>query len=473
MKIKKLFKDIPNIEIKGSKECNIMGLCSDSRRAAPLDLFIARRGEAFDATEFIPDAISAGASAVLTDFYNPFINIVQVIAKEVTRDLEGLIASRFYDYPCNKLNLIGITGTSGKTTMAYMIRHLLMPKVGLIGTIETITGRGHFQSDLTTPDAASLQRILKDIYQAGCHSAVMEVSSHALDQGRLLHTQFDRLIFTNLSNDHLDYHGDMERYFEAKAKFFTPGYMKKGAKAVVCIDCPYGRRLSVDKVTYGFDKEAMVRAEDVKISMEGSIFTLCLPSGERGEIFLPLLGRHNVLNAIGAVAAVDLPLKEIQKRLSSIEPVKGRMQKVQGSNIIIDYSHKPDALERVLLTLKEVAKGKIITVFGAGGDRDKLKRPMMGEIASTLSDVIIMTSDNPRSEDPMQIIEEIKKGVKGLSIVEVDREAAIKKAIEMAKPEDVVLIAGKGHESRQIFRHTTIDFDDYKVAEGIWKKSLF
>ncbi len=467
MKIKKLFKDIPGIEIKGSKETEVMGLCADSRRVAPFDLFIARRGSSFDASHFIQDAIKAGALAILTDFYNPFLTgITQIIAKEITRDLEGLLSYRFYEDPSSKLNLIGITGTSGKTSMSYMIWHLLSSReqVGLIGTIETITGRGHTSSELTTPDCVMLHRTLKEMVSTGCTSTVMEVSSHALDQGRLAYTYFDTAVFTNLSNDHLDYHKDMESYFQAKSKIFD--HMKKGGRAVICAECPYAMRYK-NGITYGFSENAMVRAKDIELSMDGSSFTLIMPNKQEEQIFLPLLGRHNILNALGACAASNLPLHVIKKQLGTMPPIKGRMQRIEGTNIIIDYSHKPDALKHALLTLREVTKGKIILVFGAGGDRDKGKRPMMGKIATSLADEVIITSDNPRSEDPMQIIEDIVAGATKKVKIEADRRAAIKMAIEISTQEDVILIAGKGHEARQIFRHTTLDFDDYKVAEEL------
>lgn len=483
MKLKKLFKDIPNIEIKGSKECEVKGLSSDSRRVSPLDLFIAKKGESFDGGTFILDAAKAGAAAVLTDFYNPFLSgPVQVIAKEISRELEGEIARRFYDDPAKDLKMIGLTGTSGKTSISYITYHLLSlkGKSGLMGTIEVITGKNTLPSELTTPDCLTIYRYLKEMHKAGCTSAIMEVSSHALDQKRLAGITFDIALFSNLSLDHLDYHKTMESYFDAKAKLFTKEYLKEGAYAIFCMDCPYGQLLASQCkgpfITYGFSKEAMVRAENIALSDKGSHFTLWIEE-QKEEVFLPLLGRHNILNALAAASIAylsKLSLTEIGKTLATLPAIKGRMQRVEGSNIIIDYSHKPDALRRALLTLKEMGQRRIILVVGAGGDRDKEKRPMMGNIAATLADVIILTSDNPRSEDPKSIISEIEQGIPDNKLahvmIEVDRFKAIETAICMAGEKDFVLISGKGHESRQVFRHTTIDFDDYKVAERIWEK---
>lgn len=477
MKIKKLFKDLPAVNIKGPKETEVMGLCSDSRRVAPGDLFIAKKGQSHHGADFIAEAILAGANAVLTDFYNPFIKgITQVIVPNVAA-LEAVVASRFYEGPSCKLNTIGITGTNGKTTVAYLLHHLLSQHtcVGMIGTIEISMGKHRILSELTTPDCVTLHKLMKEMVHYTCAYCVLEITSIALDQGRVNGTHFDRLVFTNLSEDHLDYHTSLAKYAEAKASFFTPTYAKENAISIVNIDDPMMQTM-VEQFpgevwTYGFKEAATCRASHVIQTDQGVHFKLHYEDSIE-EITLPMLGKHNVSNALAAIAVAlsfNHSLHTIKKRLKTFGGVPGRLQKVatHKGTVFVDFAHTPDALLQTLHALKTISKGRLITVFGAGGNRDQDKRPLMGEVVSQLSDVAIVTSDNPRQEDPEAIIRSIQKGMQSACQTEtfIDRKEAIFYALNLMDEEDTVLIAGKGHETHQILRHRTIDFDDSSVVK--------
>lgn len=481
IRIKKLLKNISVEAIKGPKDIEINGLTSNSKMVAPGNLFIAKKGLTVDGARFIPDAIAAGASAVLTDFYDPFYpNTTQIIHPDVAA-IESAIAREFYSYPSDHLFLVGITGTNGKTTTAYLIRYLLEKRgerCGLIGTIEWIVGQHVFPSGKTTPDLLQNYKLFHDMVGSGCKDCVMEVSSHALDQGRVESIEFDVAVFTNLTQDHLDYHMTMQEYGRAKAKLFTS--LKKGNKkfpkvAVVNADSPYCEQMLVDcssdSIRYGIDQPCDLRASTISLTPKGMKFDVTY-RGQIEKFTSPLIGRYNVYNILAATGvglAHGLGLNEIAEILKDFSKVPGRLERVpssNGLNIFIDYAHTEDALSNVLMTLQELKKGRLITVFGCGGDRDKLKRPKMGAVAEAFSDLSIVTSDNPRNEDPEVIIRSILTGLKkpGQALVIVDREEAIKKAIQIAKPEDIVLIAGKGHENYQIISQKTINFDDKAVA---------
>ncbi len=467
MKLKSLIKNLP-VHIKGSKEISILGLCSDSRRGKQGDLFIARRGKTYDGTQFITDALNAGCVAILTDLYDPFCRAVQLITPDVSF-IESELAKRFYGNPASKLCTIGITGTNGKTTTSYLIRHLL-DSCGLIGTIEAIVGDHHFPSQLTTPDVIGLQKLLSEMAQENMRACVMEVSSHALDQGRTSGIDYDIGIFTNLTQDHLDYHQTMDHYMRSKAKLFAN--VKK--HAILNADCPYHKHMTTKakKFTYGIDTPADLRAFDLELSPSGIAFTLVHKKISQ-RITCPLIGRFNVSNCLAAIAAALVlghSLKTIAEKLKTFSTVPGRLEKVpndQGLHIYVDYAHTEDALHSVLSTLKEVTTGRILTLFGCGGERDQDKRSKMGRVASTLSDHVVITSDNPRGEDPAAICQDILKGCTGEHTLELDRKCAIEKLIALAKPGDVLLIAGKGHERTQTFSDRVNPFDDRQIAHQL------
>jgi len=474
VKLKYLLKDL-TVVVEGSKEVEITGITTNSKQVAPGNLFLAKKGITHEGTKFIPDAIAAGAVAVITDIYDPFFNCVQVICSDV-QSIEGVLASRFYNYPAEKLFLVGITGTNGKTTTSYLVKHLLDREkefCGLIGTIEWIVGDTILPSTHTTPDLMTLTKLFHDMASHECQSAVMEVSSHALTQGRVQGVPFDVAIFTNLTLDHLDYHGTMENYAAAKAQLFA--MLPKDGYAIYNIDDPWHPRMVQDccaqKLSYGFSDRANLRASHVTLNAEGMQFVIEYQH-HMMTISSPLIGRFNVYNllaAIGVGIVRHLPLETIIEDLKSFRRVPGRLERVsnaRGLNIFVDYAHTDDALRNVLETLQEFKTGKIITVFGCGGNRDATKRPKMASVAETFSDFVIVTTDNPRQEDPKEIIRQILPGFTQESrfAVALDRREAIHQAIAMAGAEDIVLIAGKGHETYQIFSHQTDPFDDREVA---------
>lgn len=487
MKLKALVQGL-DIEIKGKKEIEIQGLCAHSKKVAPGDLFIALKGAKVDGSTFVEEAQRAGAAALLTDLYNPFLKeMTQLICKDVSKIQLELI-KRFYNNPSQSLKVVGVTGTNGKTTTSYLIRHCLEflgISSGLIGTIETIIGKYQCPSQLTTPDVLSLHKILAKMLTQKCQACVMEVSSHALIQKRLEEVEIDVAVFTNLSQDHLDYHKTMQAYFEAKKLLFThlERYRTKPLKqGVINIDDPYGLEMlsscSAKTLTYGIEhKGADLKAFDVHLKRDKTYFKVNY-QGAITSFESPLIGKFNVYNmlaALGALLSLGLTLEQLKTPIQKFQQVPGRLQKIDsplGFSIYVDFAHTDKALENVLLTLRPLTKGKLIVVFGCGGDRDQKKRPLMGAVASLYADTIVLTSDNPRSEDPFHIIQEIMSGAfsQKKCFVEVDRKKAIEKAIEMAKEEDSVLIAGKGHEMTQIFKDRHIAFSDALVAAQALEK---
>lgn len=470
MKLKKLLKTIPVKEVKGSKEIEITGICSNSKRVSPGNLFIAKKGKMSDGTQFIAEAIEAGAAAVLSDIYDPFLEgITQLIDSDINR-IEAQLATEFYQHTGQPLFTVGITGTSGKTTTAYLVKHMLDPGCGLIGTIECIIGENTYRATHTTPDICSNHKMLFEMSQNQCKSAVMEVTSHALDQGRVTGIEFDVAVFTNLSSEHLDYHLDMENYSKAKQKLFTG--LKKSAVAIMNKDDPAHAMMIADCkcniFTYGLNAQADLSFQNGSVHYRG----------ESIPCVMPFIGRHNIYNGLAALAVAIVHGKTLAQavaRIATAKPVPGRLEPVKnalGLEIYVDFAHKDDALDKVLASLKEATGRDIITVFGCGGDRDKTKRPRMAAVAERYSRHVVITSDNPRTEDPLTICDEIVRGFKRSDFsVEPDRRLAIQKAVELAKPNDIVLIAGKGHETYQIFRQKTIEFDDRKVAEEICRES--
>ena len=485
MKLKKLLQGIPSAQVRGSKEIEIMGLCNNSKRAAPGYLFFAKKGQRQDGSNFIVEASLAGVSAIATDLFDPFLkNVVQIIHPDIAA-LEVCLAEKFYDSPSKKLLAVGITGTNGKTTCSYLIKHLLDSlnrPMGLIGTIEWIIKDNVLPSAQTTPDALTNQKLFYEMVEAGCSGVVMEVSSHGLDQGRVCGVDFDLAVFTNLTQDHLDYHQTMESYAKAKATLFSSLKSSSGKdknypkKAIINKDSPYASKMmegvTVSILTYGLLEGADLRAEEIAFSPSG---TECFIRYQDERIFFKstLIGKFNVYNSLAAIAvgiSLGFDLAKIVDVLSSFVSVSGRLERVVNQskkNIFVDYAHTEDALKNVLETLREVSLGRIFCVFGCGGNRDRTKRPKMGLVAEALADEVIVTSDNPRGEVPELIIEEILSEIKDSKkvTVEVDRRLAIASAIKRLKLGDVLLIAGKGHENYQVFGQNTIHFDDRIVAK--------
>ncbi|MBA3602615.1 MAG: UDP-N-acetylmuramoyl-L-alanyl-D-glutamate--2,6-diaminopimelate ligase [Parachlamydiaceae bacterium] len=485
MKLKKLIKDIPDIQIKGAKEIEITGISLNSKLVSPGNLFIAKRGKVDDGADYISEAIAAGAVAVATDIYDPTLRDVAQLIHPKISSIEGQLAAQYYQFPSHDLFSVGITGTNGKTTTSFLVKHLLdgfFGPCGLIGTIEYIIGNSHYQATRTTPDVCSNHKMLREMINQGCRSMVMEVSSHALDQDRTYGIDFDVAIFTNLTLDHLDYHQTMENYSEAKKKLFTSLNNQDKKKkchphpstAVINVDSNWHQQIiegcQSNVMTYGIVAQADLRATDLNLSAKGTHFKIHY-QGKIANCFSPYIGRFNVYNYLAAVAVGlirKISLSEIVDRFKTMQMVPGRMERVPndlGINIYIDFAHSDDALRNVFENLIEIKKGRVLAVFGCGGDRDKSKRPKMAEACEAYADLTIVTNDNPRSENPEKICSEIIRGFsKGDYIVELDRKEAIRKAIEWALPDDIILIAGKGHEPYQIFAHHTIEFDDRLVA---------
>ena len=464
MKLKRLLKDL-DVDVKGSREIEVTGLSSHSQFISPGSLFIAKRGGTFDGTEFIPKAIETGAVAVLTDFYNPFLHgIVQIVTPNVAK-IEALLAKRYYGTENTPLFLIGITGTNGKTTTAYLIHHLL-PKCGLMGTIETIIGKQRFPAQLTTADVVTNHKILKEMAEEGLNAAVMETTSHALDQNRVEEVRFDVGVFTNFSQDHLDYHKSMDAYLKAKLKLFDQSKLAIYNRDDLAVE-------KFDKgMTYAIDADADLKAENISVSLEGTTFDL-LYKNRVVKVSSPLIGQYNVYNVLAAFAVLlskGESLASMKKKLMTFPGIPGRLERIenpQGIHLFVDFAHTPEALLKVLETLESVKRGKIITIFGCGGERDQGKRLLMAEAAEKYSDQVIVTSDNPRGEDPLEICNDIAKGLKQEAIIEVDRRSAIERGIFMAKENDTVLIAGRGHEPFQKIGGRRIPFDDRQVAYDI------
>lgn len=483
MKIKRIFKDIPVKEIKGSKEVEISGVCSNSKQVAPGNLFIAKKGNTVDGSQFISEALSAGAVAVVNDIYDPTLKVTQIIHPHVS-EVEGLIASSYYQRPSQEMLMVGITGTNGKTTISYLIKHLFDSQniaCGLIGTIEYLYGKHSVKATHTTPDVVMNHKLLKEMVNHACKAAVMEVSSHALHQNRTNEIYFDVAIFSNLSPEHLDYHKTMEAYCKEKNRLFSeldPVNKKKGnfpKVAIVnvddfwCEEVLKGCRIPI--VTYGINKPADLQAIDVRLRPQDITYTL-LYQQEKYKVKIPLIGRFNVYNSLATIACglyQGMAIKSILSAVKSFPIVPGRLEYVPNPRklkLFVDFAHTPDALSNVLQCIRELADKKVITVFGCGGDRDPYKRSEMGKISEKYSDLSIITSDNPRTEDPDKIIDEVVHGFSDPNkfLVKTDRRDAINEAFNLAKENDIVLIAGRGHEPYQTFAHHTVEFNDREVA---------
>jgi UDP-N-acetylmuramoyl-L-alanyl-D-glutamate--2,6-diaminopimelate ligase len=486
VKIKKLL---------GSETVRILGITHDSNQVNEGFLFAAIKGESTDGHRFIGQAVDRGARALLVETIDG-INLrdVSVIVVEDSRSSLAQISSNFYNHPTKELKLVGITGTNGKTTTTYLLESMLQHEkknVGVIGTVEHRYQGEKITSNMTTPEAIELMGLLRDMRKSGVEYVVMEVSSHALDKKRVLGCHFDAAVFTNLSQDHLDYHKTLDNYFMTKKSLFTEVLKrsdKRPISSVINVDDPYGRKLIEESagniISYSIeDRHATVFADKIKLSNEGIVSQVRTPWG-RIDIKSNLLGRHNLSNILAAAASalsIGVSSGSIEKGISSLSTIPGRLERVDnrlGITILVDYAHTPDALKNVLQVVRPLTRGKLILVFGCGGDRDSMKRPIMGRIGRELSDILIVTSDNPRTESPERIIEDIEIGVFDEGSREktyfriVDRRSAIEKAIEIASEGDGVLIAGKGHENYQIVGEKKSPFDDREVAKNKIKEMI-
>jgi UDP-N-acetylmuramoyl-L-alanyl-D-glutamate--2,6-diaminopimelate ligase len=481
MKLKDLFQDIPDCQFDGDLETEILGLAHSSKQVKPGFLFAAMRGEKSDGLEFIGEARQNGASAFLSDRPRPPRWTKAWVQAEDVREVLALAAANFYAHPSMALKVIGITGTKGKTTLTYLLESILRSagyQPGVIGTINYRWANVVLPASRTTPEAPDMQRMLSEMRGQGVTHCLIEVSSHALDLKRVWGVHFDIAVFTNLSAEHLDYHASMEDYFEAKKKLFFLNAKKR--TAVVNLDDPWGNRLMAElpltTISFGLEPAAIVRAEQVRFAETGIKAEVDYPGGQV-KICSALMGKHNLYNILAAVAtglALNIPGPTIKDGISALKAIPGRLEKVEntrGFHVFVDYAHTDQAMRSLLEAIRELKPQRILLVFGAGGDRDKSKRSRMGEVAAALADHSIITSDNPRTEDPQAIIADIEhgfigKGAKNYTIIP-DRRSAIASALAQARKGDYILIAGKGHENYQIFKERTIHFDDAEVVRSI------
>ena len=470
----------------------VTGVTLDSRVVSPGDLYVALPGTKVHGAAFSADAVAAGAVAVLTDpdgKARAAATGVPVFVLADPRGKLGEIACWVYGNPSSRLRLIGVTGTSGKTTSTYLLESGLRAaghQTGLIGGVETRIGTDRLPSSLTTPEAPDLQALFAVMAERGVTAAAMEVSSHSLALGRVAGTSFDVAVFTNLSQDHLDFHADLEDYFRAKASLFMPP-----VHGVVNIDDRHGRRLAssalvpITTFSAAGKNEADWRAVDVRSGADGSTFRVIGPGGVEADVSAGLAGVFNVANALGALVALveaGVRLEDAVAGIAACPGVPGRLERVPAAGLditaFVDYSHKPGAVEAVLRSLRPVTRGSLVIVLGCGGDRDRAKRPMMGAAAASLADVAILTSDNPRSEDPLAILAAMLDGVLSVPpairarvIVEPDRAAAIAQAVALAAPGDVIVVAGKGHETGQYVAGAVLPFDDRTVTAAALERA--
>lgn len=467
----------------------VTGVVHDSRAASRGVVFVAIPGRRADGAAFALDAIGRGAIAVVSESAAPpDVRVPWLVTADARVALADL-AAIFHRHPSRELTLVGVTGTNGKTTTTYLLASMFDAAGMPCGRLGTVTFRvGPSPSDErdashTTPEASEVQRLLRDMRTKGCEACAMEVSSHALALHRVDYLRFAAAIFTNLTRDHLDFHGDMQQYFAAKRRLFE--MLPPGAPAIVNVDDPRGVELAASlprATTFAIDRKADVRATRIDYTLEGLAFSVETPRGTLA-IRSSLVGRPNVSNILAAVATgvvLDLPTEAIERGIAALEQVPGRFQPVSSTaddvRVVVDYAHTDDALKNLLETARPLAAGRLITVFGCGGDRDRSKRPLMGAVAGRLSDFVVLTSDNPRSEDPKRIVEEIMRGLSPTPepgapkregtpfVVELDRRRAIEHAIRAARPGDLVLLAGKGHETYQVIGDRTLPFSDVDVA---------
>lgn len=497
MKLSDLLNNIVIVSRKGAPIESVAefgGLSSDTRELKRGEIFFALPGTKDSGTRYIADALAKGAGAVVHDADDANLNAdVPLLRVADVRQVLAEVAVKYYDYPSKALYLAGVTGTNGKTTLTYLLETLWHPDpAGVIGTVNTRYAGMNFESTHTTPDAVRLNRVLKNMRKNGAACVAIEVSSHALDQKRAACLDFDLGIFTNLTQDHLDYHKDMESYYAAKKKLFTECLVKSGKASKLAVlndDDPYGQRLKkeiqgLQVKTFSVTGEADLKLKSASFSFAGTKAEIVY-EGRTYPLTTNLIGLHNLRNVMAALLGAlhrNPDLEALLARLSLVT-VPGRLERVAGKNYFVDYAHTPDALENVIRALCEVRKSsgvtsRLVTVFGCGGDRDRGKRPLMGKVAAELSDVVLITSDNPRTEDPDKIVADILPGVAGSKpkfdgtsgyLVEVDRAKALERAVQIAAQNDIVLVAGKGHENYQIIGTVKRHFDDREILAELLK----
>lgn len=480
MILKSLLKGLDYEVIKGNEESKVQNIRYDNRKIEQGDAFVCVKGFKVDGHSFIGDAIKKGANVLIVQEDVSVQEDITIIKVRDTRKALAIMSSNYFGNPKDKLKIIGITGTNGKTTSAFIIKSILEKAgfmTGLIGTIANYIGNKKVDAVRTTPESYELHELFKNMVDAGVEYCVMEVSSHSLDLDRVYGVQFEEGIFTNLTRDHLDFHKTFENYYNAKFKLF-----ERSNHSIINLDDPYGANIVKDieergvktKVsTFSIEKESDFKAFEIKSHSNGSEFKVNLEKVE--EFYINIPGEYNIYNSLGCIICahnLNIPMDKIKEGLSDVV-IPGRCELVAKEknlpySIIIDYAHTPDGLENILSTVKAFTKNRMISVFGCGGDRDKVKRPQMGKIGCELSDIVIITSDNPRSEEPMDIINDIVKPLNYDNfVIEVNRKEAIRKAMNMALEGDVIVIAGKGHETYQILKDETIHFDEREVVYDI------
>lgn len=492
--LKDLIAQTAVLRIVGPADAEISDVTADSREVHPGSLFICLPGAHVDGHTFAAKAAEMGAAAILAEKPVDVPASVSVITVADTRRAMEDITPYFFDYPARKMRMLAVTGTNGKTTTTHIVSHILQKagyKTGVIGTIHMLIGDKEYPTHNTTPDVVDLERMLAQMEAEGVQHVAMEVSSHALVMGRVEGVEFDNAAFTNLTEDHLDYHKTMDAYAAAKAILFkkvSAGGQTKGKKSAhINADADYadvmtaavGNPALCPVSTYSIDAPSDLRAGNIRFNANSSEFTLYTKEKEY-EVKTRLAGRFNVYNALCAISAClgeGIPMETILAGLTDFRAAPGRFELIdegQPFTVVVDYAHTPDGLENILKTAEEIRRGRIISVFGCGGDRDKMKRPIMGRIGARYSDIVLVTSDNPRTEDPETIVSEVAAGVleiakekPGLTVeIHVNRRDAIRRAIALAQPGDIVLIAGKGHEDYQILKDKTIHFDDREEARA-------
>ena len=481
MKLEQILKDIEIILLLGPKNIEIKGLEYDSRNVKEGDLFICINGTNVNGHKFIESAKAKGAVAFIIEEDVQKDDGFTYVKVKSTNEVMSVLGRNFYKNPTEKIELIGVTGTNGKTSVATFLNDILcqVDKCGFIGTTGIFDGKNNYLNKNTTPNNIEIQKSLNRMIENNCKYCAMEVSSHALALRRVENLKYKIGIFTNLTEDHLDFHKTFENYRKAKESLF---YMTTTAN-IINIDDVNGRiildnikKLEVPYYTYGINYESTFRAKNVKLYEDKTTFTLLGPNDFESEVTLNMVGQFTVYNCLAVICTcyvLNMDIKEIVRRISSLKGVNGRFEKVENNkniHVFVDYAHTPDALDNVLKSIKAFARRRIITVFGCGGNREKGKRPLMGKIAQQYSDFAIITSDNPRYEEPNEIIKDILIGInknENNYLVIVDRKDAIKEAIQMAKEGDIVVIAGKGHENYQIIKDETVEFDDKLVAKEV------
>jgi len=484
MNLQDVLKGVPVLVLEGDGAAEIEGIAYSSKAVRPKFLFAALRGAQRDGFDFVAEALANGAAAILSDKPRPADFRAAWVQVFDPREALAVCSANFYGHPSQKMKVIGITGTKGKTTITFILESILKTSGFQPGVIGTISYRGpafELEAQRTTPEAPDLQAMLKDMLDQGVTHCLMEVSSHSLSLKRVWGISFDVAVFTNLSGEHLDFHATIEDYFAAKKKLFFLNSKKR--TAVVNEDDPWGKRLiaelPMNTITFGLEPAALVRGERFRLNGAGLEALVKFPGGQT-PIASPLSGKHNLYNilaAFGVALALNIPPQVIKDGIAALKQIPGRFEKIEnelGLHIYVDYAHTDSAMRSLLETAGELKPSRIILVFGAGGDRDKAKRERMGEVAGLFADWTFLTSDNPRSEDPLAILREIEKGIlktgsKKYSVVP-DRREAIEKALAFAKKGDHVLVAGKGHESRQVLKDRVIPFKDGEVIREILAK---